>query len=80
VAVRCAVARTVSWSEFNESASVSFQYSYCVCVFDGFLTQNSPKQGNALSKLLFNFALDYAVRKAQSYQIKGKGTDAPELF
>jgi hypothetical protein len=30
---------------------------------DKFLIQNGLKQGNVLSPLLFNFALEYAIRK-----------------
>jgi hypothetical protein len=32
---------------------------------DNFPTQNGPKQGDALSSLLFNIALEYAIRKVQ---------------
>jgi hypothetical protein len=32
---------------------------------DKFPIQNGLKQGNALSPLLFNFALEYAIRKVQ---------------
>jgi hypothetical protein len=32
---------------------------------DKFLIQNSLKQGDALWRLLFNFALEYAIRKVQ---------------
>jgi hypothetical protein len=32
---------------------------------DSFGTQNGLKQGDALSPLLFNFALEYAIRKVQ---------------
>jgi hypothetical protein len=32
---------------------------------ESFLIQNGRKQGDALSPLLFNFALEYAIRKVQ---------------
>jgi hypothetical protein len=36
---------------------------------ESFLIQNVPKQGDALSPLLLNFALEYAIMKVQETQV-----------
>jgi hypothetical protein len=39
---------------------------------DSFLNQSGLKQGDALSPLLFNFALEYAIRKFKENQVRLK--------
>jgi hypothetical protein len=39
---------------------------------DKFTVQNGLKQGDALSPLLLNFALEYAIRRVQEKQVKVK--------
>jgi hypothetical protein len=49
-------------------------------LFDEFHMRSSPKQGDALSQLLFNFALDCAIRKVPETHVGRKLNGTHQLL
>jgi hypothetical protein len=46
---------------------------------DSFPIQNGLKQGDALSRLLFNFVLEYVIRRVQENQVGPKLNETHQL-
>jgi hypothetical protein len=63
----------------NETCS---KFHVGILLSDTFPIQNGLKQGDALSPLFFNFALEYAIRKVQEYQVsvESNGTHQPLVY
>jgi hypothetical protein len=61
----------------NETYS---KVSTCKHLSDSFLIQNGLKQGDALSPLLLNFALEYSITKVQKNRVGLKLIGAHQLL